>query len=237
MKVLGLTAACERNVRCVGSSHDPALSRVVIPSEARNLLFLLAQSRASGEEQQIPRGLKAARNDKLCVEKALLVLALATALAVLSFAQGEFNPKPPEVFATPVGSVTVAPGSSVKVPLTFRLSEGYHINSNVPRSELLIPTVLALHAPSPQVSIRIAYPKGEDVAFDFEPNQKLSVYEGEFIITARIRAARAATPGVHTVRGTLKYQACNDRACFPPKTLPVEFQLAVEKPARASRRR
>lgn len=124
----------------------------------------------------------------------------------------------------------------MNVPLKFRLSDGYHINSNVPRSELLIPTVLTLRAPSPAVSIRISYPKGEDVTFEFEPNQKLSVYAGEFTITARIRAARAATPGVHTVRGTLKFQACNDRACFPPKTLPVEFQLAVEKPASSARR-
>ncbi|MGH9532329.1 MAG: protein-disulfide reductase DsbD domain-containing protein, partial [Terriglobales bacterium] len=93
-----------------------------------------------------------------------------------------------------------------------------------------------LQAPAPAVSIRITYPKGEDVAFEFEPNEKLSVYEGEFVITARIRATRTAKPGVHSVRGTLKYQACNDRACFPPKTLPVEFQLAVEKAARTARR-
>ncbi len=168
-------------------------------------------------------------------KKVLLVAALA-ALAALAAAQDEFNPKPPEVFATPVGRVSVAPGSAVNVPLKFHLSEGYHINSNVPRSELLIPTVLTLQAPSPGVSIRISYPKGEDVAFDFEPNQKLSVYEGEFVITARLRAARAASPGVHTIHGTLKFQACNDRACFPPKSLPVEFQLAVERPAKAAPR-
>ncbi len=181
------------------------------------------------------RGARHAGLGDLCVEKLLLVLAVA-ALTTLSFAQDEFNPKPPEVWATPVGRVSVTPGSAVKVPLSFRLSEGYHINSNVPRSELLIPTVLTLQAPSPAVSIRITYPKGEDVAFDFEPNQKLSVYAGEFTITARLRATRAASPGVHTVRGNLKFQACNDRACFPPKTLPVEFQLAVEKPASSARR-
>ncbi len=153
---------------------------------------------------------------------------------MVSSAQDEFNPRPPELHATPVGRVTVTPGSAVKVPLRFRLSEGYHINSNVPRSELLIPTVLTLQAPASGLSIRISYPKGEDVAFEFEPGQKLSVYAGEFTITARIRAARAASPGVHTVRGTLKYQACNDRACFPPKSLPVEFQITVEKPVRAA---
>ncbi|MCI0403384.1 MAG: protein-disulfide reductase DsbD N-terminal domain-containing protein [Acidobacteria bacterium] len=153
------------------------------------------------------------------------------ALAVFSAAQSEFNPKPPEVTATPVGRVFVAPGTAANVPLKFRLSHGYHINSNIPRSELLIPTVLTLEPSSPQVRIRLTYPKGEDVAFDFEPGRKLSVYEGEFVITARIRAARTAKPGVHTVRGTLKYQACNDRACFPPKSMPVEFDVEVAKPA------
>ena len=167
----------------------------------------------------------------LCVEKVLLLLSL-TALAVA--AQSEFNPKPPLVTSTPVGRVTVAAGSAVNVPFKFWLSHGYHINSNIPRSELLIPTVLTLESPSPQVTFRLTYPKGEDVAFDFEPGTKLSVYEGEFIITARVRAARATKPGVHTVRGALKYQACNDRACFPPKSMPVEFELEVTKPAAAS---
>ena len=164
-------------------------------------------------------------------KKVFLVAALTTALALMATAQDEFNPKPPEMFVAPVERVAVAPGTAVNVLLKFRLSEGYHINSNVPRSELLIPTVLTLQAPSPAVSIRITYPKGEDVAFEFEPSEKLNVYAGEFVITARVRAARAAKPGDHAVRGTLKYQACNDRACFPPKSLPVEFQLSVEKPA------
>ncbi len=168
--------------------------------------------------------------------KRVLLAAVTAVLGLAAFAQDEFNPKPPEIFSTPVGRVTVAAGSAVNVPLKFRLSEGYHINSNVPRSELLIPTVLTLRAPAPGVSIRMTYPKGEDVAFEFEPDQKLSVYESEFVITARIRATRASKPGVYTVQGTLKYQACNDRACFPPKSLPVEFQLAVEKPGKAARR-
>ncbi|MGH9557258.1 MAG: protein-disulfide reductase DsbD domain-containing protein [Terriglobales bacterium] len=160
-------------------------------------------------------------------------MVLLSIAALTAAAQSEFNPKPPEVTAAPVGRVSVAPGSAVNVPFKFWLSHGYHINSNIPRSELLIPTVLTLQSPSPQVTIRLTYPRGEDVAFDFEPNQKLSVYEGEFIITARVRAARTAKPGVHTVRGTLKYQACNDRSCFPPKSMSVEFEMEVAKPASA----
>jgi hypothetical protein len=187
--------------------------------------------RARRERREIPVGLRDLGG--LCVEKALLLLAAAT-LTLFAAAQSDFNPKPPVVAATPVGRVTVAAGAAVNVPFKFWLSRGYHINSNVPRSELLIPTVLTLTAPSPQVTIRFTYPKGADVAFDFEPNTKLSVYEGEFIITARVRAARATKPGVHTVRGTLQYQACNDRSCFPPKSMPVEFELEVTKTAAAS---
>ena len=96
-----------------------------------------------------------------------VVLTLAL-LTVFCAAQSEFAPRAPEVTAAPVERVSVAPGTAVNVPLKFRLSPGFHINSSVPRSELLIPTVLTLHAPSPEVSIRITYPKGEDVAFEFE---------------------------------------------------------------------
>jgi hypothetical protein len=31
------------------------------------------------------------------------------------------------------------------------------------------------------------------------------------------------------VHGQLKYQACNDRSCFPPKLAPVEFEVQVLK--------
>jgi hypothetical protein len=38
--------------------------------------------------------------------------------------------------------------------------------------------------------------------------------------------AKAAT-GTYTVHGELKYQACDNNACYPPKKLPFTFNVKV----------
>ncbi|HXE92100.1 MAG TPA: protein-disulfide reductase DsbD domain-containing protein [Terriglobales bacterium] len=144
-------------------------------------------------------------------------------------AQWSNPPTAPTVNVAPVAPITVAAGKATQVPIRFTLTKGFHVNSNVPRSELLIPTVLMLNAPAPAITFDIAYPKGEDVAFDFAPKEKLNVYTGEFILNVRVKAARSAAAGTHKVAGDLRYQACNDRACFPPKKVPVAFDLVVTK--------
>jgi hypothetical protein len=118
----------------------------------------------------------------------------------------------------------------VRVDLRFRVAPGFHINSNKPRSEFLIPTRLQL---DPQPSLTpgsIAYPPGKDLAFAFSPKEKLNVYAGEFTLRAELRAPASTPAGSYKVQGVLRYQACNDRACFPPAKLPVEFEVTVRKP-------
>ena len=44
-----------------------------------------------------------------------------------------------------------------------------------------------------------------------------------------LKNVRTAVPGTYRVHGELRYQACNDRACFPPKTLPVAFDVKVTR--------
>ena len=144
-------------------------------------------------------------------------------------AQWSNQPTAPTVNVTPVAPLTVAAGKSAQVPIRFTLTKSFHVNSNVPRSDLLIPTVLTLKPPAPEVSFQITYPKGEDLAFEFAPKDKLNVYTGEFVLNIRARAARTAAAGTHKVTGELRYQACNDRACFPPKKIPVTFDLTVTR--------
>lgn len=157
--------------------------------------------------------------------RGLLFMALLT----LPLAAQWNPPSAPTVHVTPVAPVTVAAGKSAQVPIRFTLTKGFHVNSNLPRSELLIPTVLTLKPPVPEVSFEITYPKGEDLSFEFAPKEKLNVYTGEFVLNIHVKAARTAATGTHKVAGDLRYQACNDRACFPPKKVPVVFDLVVTK--------
>ncbi len=156
------------------------------------------------------------------------VLAVAAVCALAE--QGDAPILPDRVaYLGPAGPVTIGRGKPSPVTLQFRVAPGFHINSNKPTSELLVPTVLSLDPPTDIVVGKITYPAGVDANFEFAPSETLNVYAGKFDITALVTAAKAATPGKYRVHGLLKYQACDNRACYPPKKAPADFDITVLK--------
>ncbi len=135
------------------------------------------------------------------------------------------------VFVGPVMPISAAPGKPMKAYLAFRVGATYHINSNKPTSNLLIPTVLTLSPPSQVIITQLKYPSGIDASFPFAPTETLNVYAGKFEITAQIAAAPKAAPGKYQVHGVLKYQACDNRACYPPRQVPADFEVTVKAPS------
>jgi DsbC/DsbD-like thiol-disulfide interchange protein len=133
------------------------------------------------------------------------------------------------VTVEPVAPVTLAAGKPGKLEIRFRVNPGYHINSNKPKSELLIPTAVQF-APAENISVgKIAYPAGEEFALAFDPKEKLDVYTGDVLFSVPVTAAKGAAPGDHTLKAELRYQACNDNSCFPPKTVPLEVVVHVTR--------
>jgi len=122
---------------------------------------------------------------------------------------------------------TITPGKPADVELKFRVKEGFHVNSNQPKSELLIPTTLKLEPPTNLAAENITYPPGKDLSVPFDPSEKLNVYSDDFTVKAKLSATKTANPGNVTVHGQLRYQACSDNACFPPKNIPVQFDVQV----------
>ncbi len=126
-------------------------------------------------------------------------------------------------------SVTVQPGKTVTTKVHFTIAQGYHVNSNKPNSDLLIPTTVKIQSTPQFVVSKLTYPAGEEFALKFAPEEKLSVYAGDVAVQAAIKASSKAKVGSYTLTGELHYQACNDRSCFPPKTLPLEIAVTVKK--------
>jgi hypothetical protein len=161
-------------------------------------------------------------------------------IAAPGFAQTSFETskvKPTQrVTAAPIGLLTVAAGASKRVELPFRVAPGYHINSNKPSSELLLPTVLSLNPPTNVALGGLTYPAGQDRSFPFSPNEKLNVYSGDFALSTLVRPARNTPVGTYRVKGMLKYQACDDRACYPPGQVPIAFDVKVTKGASTGRK-
>jgi hypothetical protein len=55
------------------------------------------------------------------------------------------------------------------------------------------------------------------------------VYSGDFTIDVSVHPLHAVVPAKYGLHGTLRYQACDNAQCFPPKTLPVNFEIKVVK--------
>ena len=131
------------------------------------------------------------------------------------------------VIADPVSTVVVRKGSSTPVQFIFHVKPGYHINSNKPSTPELIPTVLSFSLPEDLVIGRMKYPAGALISFPFDPSQKLSVYSGDFTVKGLLIAQPKANPGPFTIHAELRYQACDNNACYPPKKLPLAFNVNI----------
>jgi Thiol:disulfide interchange protein DsbD, N-terminal len=149
-------------------------------------------------------------------------------VAGLALAQSPGD-KQPSVIMAPVGNVQLQAGGSADLELDFRIGTDFHINSNKPKADYLIPTVLKLNPSEPVVLADVKYPAGEEMSFAFSPNEKLSVYSGDFAINTLWKVPANAAPGTYPVKGELRFQACDRSACYPPRSIPVQFQVTVVK--------
>lgn len=165
--------------------------------------------------------------------KIFLMCAFLFFSATVLVGQEEFGPKGPVVKLTSAPVVTAVQGKSATVSLAFNVANGYHVNSNHPKSEYLIPTALKVEATTDIVIGKTTYPDGQDMSFAFAPDEKLNVYTGDFKVDVLVRPLHSVQPGKYVVRGTLKYQACDNTACYPPKNLPVSFDVKIAKAAKA----
>jgi DsbC/DsbD-like thiol-disulfide interchange protein len=115
-------------------------------------------------------------------------------------------------------------GKRSVLALRFQIMNGYHVNSHTPKSELLIPTKITLQPAAGVKAEAAEYPAGTEFSFSFSPKDKLDVYAGD--LTVRLPVVAAA--GTHELDGTLRYQACDHAACYPPKSLPVRVLFTAK---------
>lgn len=120
--------------------------------------------------------------------------------------------------------ITVTAGKPSTVDLHFKVAAGLHVNSHTPTEEALIPTTLSFPEDSGIKLAKAGYPHGEPFTYPNDPGQKLSVYTGEFTIHAELVAPR----GDHLLKASLRYQACSNELCLPPRTIPVAIDVIAK---------
>ncbi len=150
-------------------------------------------------------------------------------LVASSLTSAQMPPKAPVVTMEAVPLLTAQRAKETMVNLNFRVPAGYHINSNMPKSEYLLPTALKMDLPTDIILGKINYPAGEETSFPFSPDEKLSVYTGDFTIALGVHPLHSVVPGKYVMHGVLRYQGCDNAQCFPPKNVPVSFEVKVVK--------
>src|ERR1700726_4563999 len=130
----------------------------------------------------------------------LLVLLVGTAWAQAG--------KAPSVSFAAVPLVTAQRTKQTMVELNFRVAPGFHINSNTPKSEFLIPTNLKMDLPTDIILGKIQYPAGKGLAGPFSPDEKLNVYSGDFTIAVAVHPLHPVGPGKYVMHGVLSFQPC-----------------------------
>ncbi|MFN7925991.1 MAG: protein-disulfide reductase DsbD N-terminal domain-containing protein [Bryobacteraceae bacterium] len=129
------------------------------------------------------------------------------------------------ITAEPAEKVTAKAGETASAKVRFKIAQGYHTNSNTPSDEYLIPLKLTWDAAPLEVKA-VEYPKAHTEKYAFS-DKPLSVYTGEFELTTKFAIPASALKGSRTVTGKLRYQACTDNTCYPPKTLAVTLPVEI----------
>ena len=120
--------------------------------------------------------------------------------------------------------VVAAAGAKVALAVEVTPKPGIHVYA--PGNADYIPITVKLNPQSDVKAGKLAYPKSETAMI---ADEKVAVFQKPFRLTQEISLDKAAKPGsTIAIAGTVNYQACDDKVCFPPESAPVSWTLTVK---------
>lgn len=120
----------------------------------------------------------------------------------------------------------IQPEGEVKIALKVEIFDNWHVNSNKPKEDYLIPTELKISSDIPIQQSDILYPKPNEIKFDFS-DIPLSVFESEFLIGTTIKIPKNTQLGEINLFLDFTYQGCNNLTCMAPETISDTLNLEI----------
>jgi hypothetical protein len=118
-------------------------------------------------------------------------------------------------------------GASVQSKIPVTVVTGYHVNSNTPNEDFLIPLKLTWKSTGALEGGTVTYPKPTQEKYEFS-EKPVSIYTGSFDLLVNFKVAANAPAGPGVASGKLRYQACSNKACYPPKDVDVNISYQVQ---------
>jgi DsbC/DsbD-like thiol-disulfide interchange protein len=132
--------------------------------------------------------------------------------------------------ATSVSQEAVAPGTTVSLNIDIAPKPTMHVSAPGQTDYIAVTVKLDGHASIKAAGLQFPKPEQREVK---ELGATQLVYSKPFRIVQDITLAKSASAaaGPLTVKGAVKYQACDDSICYAPITVPVTWTLTVKKPS------
>jgi len=157
------------------------------------------------------------------INRTVKIVVTGTLLLLAAVASAQ----PPQVqIETLVAADGAAAGATLRAAIRVYLAPGFHVNSNKPLEDFLIPTALNLSPPDGITMTEITYPEA-GLLEQKGAELPLSVFEERFAIGVLLALANDLPVGTYTVPGTLRYQACDETMCYMPTTATFDWSVRV----------
>ncbi len=178
-----------------------------------------------------PTAAPAAAARSLLRPRSMLVIFFTLLLSYPASAQ--INPRQLLTLSAIPGQDRVRSGDTLDVLLVAELKEGWHINSNKPLEEYIIPSTVVVDKGAFEL-LHTFWPRAQLKKFAFS-STPMAVYEQELLVGLRLVVLDEDEKKSYKLAGTFGYQACNDQVCLPPAKLPFSLEIKTGAPTQRTK--
>ena len=117
-------------------------------------------------------------------------------------------------------------GGGYPLVLSILIPSPWYVHGTKKSEDGLIPTVLSF-AESPGLKVNdIRFPAPAKKSFVYS-KKPVEVFSGEIFVRVTLAIGKKVPPGSKVIKGQMFYQACTDRLCAPPESIPVNLSFLV----------
>jgi uncharacterized protein YyaL (SSP411 family) len=120
-------------------------------------------------------------------------------------------------------------GGTSDIAVVIDVKPGWHIQANPPSPENMIATEVKLVASEGMELTNLVFPMGVPHTLpEFEV--PVSVYDNRVIVRGKVTVPESLAGKTEELRIDVKYQACNEESCRPPRTVKLVGKVPVANP-------
>lgn len=154
--------------------------------------------------------------------KKLFFLTIAVLLS--ASAETAVQPKAYVILGT-IKALSVKTGQEAEIVIPASVLKGHHIQANPATLPNLIPTEVTLDAQEGLEVKPTVYPKSKAWRLT-SAGKEIQTFDGKIDFKVGV-VAKSLKPGKYQLKGSLRYQACDEKNCFFPSTVPLVIPLTV----------